>query len=285
MPNRLADESSPYLRQHQDNPVDWYPWGDEAFEFARRADKPVLLSAGFCMGQGTRGPILDLMFLDPEGEVERIEVRVSVQLTLAGTGVAESEVGGLKQGVESAIRGYLDKLAPGAKARRAQLSSLVLADNRIVDCVISLLPGDQPAVAELSLSANQVIDTITPFDFPLIESEELPAPLARSVSVNAIVPYIPVAGVTEQEARDALQLAFDSFISTRSAGNLITVDELAAVLRDDSRYALVRADMIVTVEVEETFLQLTDGLGSFNPEADDSLGKGNVSFELREGGI
>jgi uncharacterized protein YyaL (SSP411 family) len=47
MPNRLADESSPYLRQHQDNPVDWYPWGDEAFELARRVDKPVLLSVGY----------------------------------------------------------------------------------------------------------------------------------------------------------------------------------------------------------------------------------------------
>jgi uncharacterized phage protein gp47/JayE len=219
------------------------------------------------------------------GEAERIEVRVSVQLTLAGTGVAESEIGGLKQGVESAISGYLNKLAPGSKARRAQMASLVLADNRIVDCVISLLPGDQPAVAELNLSANQVVDTITPFDFPLIESEALPAPLARSVTVDAIVPYIPVAGVTEQEARDALNLAFDSFISTRSASNVITVDELAAALRDDSRYALVRADVIVTVEVEETFLQLTDGLGSFIPEADDSISKGDVSFELREGGI
>ncbi len=103
--------------------------------------------------------------------------------------------------------------------------------------------------------------------------------------MDAIVPYIPAGGVTEQEARDALQLAFDSFITTRSAGNVITVDELAAALRDDSRYALVREDMIVTVEVEETFLQLTDGLGSFKPEADDNISTGDVSFELKEGGI
>ena len=45
--NRLADETSPYLRQHADNPVDWYPWGDEAFTAARRDDKPVLLSVGY----------------------------------------------------------------------------------------------------------------------------------------------------------------------------------------------------------------------------------------------
>jgi uncharacterized protein YyaL (SSP411 family) len=47
MPNRLADETSPYLLQHKDNPVDWYPWGPEAFDKARAEDKPVLLSVGY----------------------------------------------------------------------------------------------------------------------------------------------------------------------------------------------------------------------------------------------
>ena len=47
MPNRLAQESSPYLLQHKDNPVDWYPWGEEAFEKARSEDKPIFLSIGY----------------------------------------------------------------------------------------------------------------------------------------------------------------------------------------------------------------------------------------------
>ena len=47
MPNRLARESSPYLRQHAHNPVEWYPWGDEALAAARRDDKPILLSIGY----------------------------------------------------------------------------------------------------------------------------------------------------------------------------------------------------------------------------------------------
>ncbi len=47
MPNRLSEESSPYLQQHADNPVDWFPWGEEAFEEARRTGKPVLLSVGY----------------------------------------------------------------------------------------------------------------------------------------------------------------------------------------------------------------------------------------------
>ena len=45
--NRLAEETSPYLRQHRDNPVDWYPWGEEAFARARAEDKPILLSVGY----------------------------------------------------------------------------------------------------------------------------------------------------------------------------------------------------------------------------------------------
>ena len=47
MPNRLAQETSPYLLQHADNPVDWYPWGSEAFSTARESGKPVLLSIGY----------------------------------------------------------------------------------------------------------------------------------------------------------------------------------------------------------------------------------------------
>lgn len=47
MPNRLAKETSPYLLQHKDNPVDWYPWGDEALSRARAENKPILLSIGY----------------------------------------------------------------------------------------------------------------------------------------------------------------------------------------------------------------------------------------------
>src|SRR5436190_5646598 len=47
MANRLAEETSPYLLQHAENPVDWYPWGAEALERAKQEDKPILLSIGY----------------------------------------------------------------------------------------------------------------------------------------------------------------------------------------------------------------------------------------------
>ena len=45
--NRLAQEKSPYLLQHANNPVDWYPWGEEAFAKAKALDRPVFLSIGY----------------------------------------------------------------------------------------------------------------------------------------------------------------------------------------------------------------------------------------------
>src|SRR4051812_9558270 len=45
--NRLAKEKSPYLLQHAHNPVDWYPWGDEAFAKAMKENKPIFLSVGY----------------------------------------------------------------------------------------------------------------------------------------------------------------------------------------------------------------------------------------------
>jgi len=47
IPNRLIREKSPYLLQHAFNPVDWFPWGEEALEKARFCDKPVFISIGY----------------------------------------------------------------------------------------------------------------------------------------------------------------------------------------------------------------------------------------------
>ena len=47
IPNRLIEEKSPYLLQHAYNPVQWFPWGTEAFDKAKKEDKPVFLSIGY----------------------------------------------------------------------------------------------------------------------------------------------------------------------------------------------------------------------------------------------
>jgi len=50
--NRLITEASPYLRQHAENPVEWYPWGEEALSRAKAEDKPILLSIGYSAATG-----------------------------------------------------------------------------------------------------------------------------------------------------------------------------------------------------------------------------------------
>ena len=47
IPNRLTKEKSPYLLQHANNPVDWFPWGEEAFKAAKAENKPIFLSIGY----------------------------------------------------------------------------------------------------------------------------------------------------------------------------------------------------------------------------------------------
>jgi uncharacterized protein YyaL (SSP411 family) len=54
-PNRLAGATSPYLLQHAHNPVDWYPWGEDALARARAEDKPILLSIGYSACQPATG--------------------------------------------------------------------------------------------------------------------------------------------------------------------------------------------------------------------------------------
>jgi uncharacterized protein len=77
--NRLAGETSPYLQQHKDNPVDWYPWGDEAFARARADDKPILLSVGYSSCHWCH-VMAHESFEDPEVAAAMNELFVSVKV-------------------------------------------------------------------------------------------------------------------------------------------------------------------------------------------------------------
>jgi uncharacterized protein YyaL (SSP411 family) len=77
--NRLIHEKSPYLLQHADNPVDWYPWGEEAFEKARREGKPVFLSIGYSTCHWCH-VMAHESFKDPEVGRRMNEVFVSIKV-------------------------------------------------------------------------------------------------------------------------------------------------------------------------------------------------------------
>ncbi len=77
--NRLADETSPYLRQHADNPVDWYPWGAEALERARVEDKPLFVSIGYASCHWCH-VMAHESFEDPEVAAELARSFISVKV-------------------------------------------------------------------------------------------------------------------------------------------------------------------------------------------------------------
>jgi uncharacterized protein YyaL (SSP411 family) len=77
--NRLARETSPYLQQHAHNPVDWYPWGPEALELARRTDRPILLSIGYSACHWCH-VMAHESFEDPETAAVMNELFVNIKL-------------------------------------------------------------------------------------------------------------------------------------------------------------------------------------------------------------
>ncbi|HEY1178242.1 MAG TPA: hypothetical protein VGF17_18965, partial [Phytomonospora sp.] len=91
------------------------------------------------------------------------------------------------------------------------------------------------------------------------------------------------AGVTAAEAEAALTGAFDAHLATLAPDRPLTVDGLLAAVRDDTRYAVVRPEVTVTVTDADRFLQLTDGQGSFAPQTGQAVARGTLTLDVREG--
>ncbi len=218
-------------------------------------------------------------------EAGTLRASVQCQLTLAGASLSAAELQSVTGGVEERLFGYLSKIAPGGAVRRSKLAQLAMSDDRIVDAKVLLTPDGQEAVEELTLGSGIALDPVRPFAFPPPVFEQAGAAQPATSTVSATLPVQLVAGVTLAEASSAIQLALDGLLASRRPDAPLTVDALAAAIRDDTRFALVRADVIVTVEGGGRFLQLTDGLGSYAPATNETLAKGNVDIQAREGGV
>lgn len=218
------------------------------------------------------------------GEAARLPVTVRCELTLAGASMAASALNALTRSVEARVADYLGKVPPGGVVRRAKVTQAAMGDDRVVDARILITPEGQSAVEEIQLGSGVVLDVARPFTFAT--SLELAAAAgATTATVNATVPIHLAAGVTLTQATEAITVALTSFLASRRADAPLTVDALAAAIRDDSRFALVRGDVIVAVEGGGRFLQLTDGLGTYAPATNETLQKGVIDIQPREGGI
>jgi hypothetical protein len=191
----------------------------------------------------------------------------------------------VQEGVESRVSEYLSSLPPGGVARRAKILQAAMQDDRVVDAAIRLVPAGQEPVEELTLPSGHVMQVAHPFTFTAPVFEDAAAAPATTSTVGATLPIHLAPGVTLQQASDAIIAALTAHLSTRRADAPLTVDGLAAAIRDDTRFALVRADVVVTVEGAAAFAQLTDGVGQYVPASNETLVKGAIDVQPREGGV
>lgn len=207
-----------------------------------------------------------------------------VALTLAGTGVAGAELSALQAACAERLRAFLRAVPPGGTVRRAQLAALALEDERIVDAGVEVRPQGRPPAESLELASGEVLE-VGDIGFAPVETEAAAPPGATTSTVAALLPVHLLPGITGSSAGAAINAALDAHLATRAPGASLTVDGVAAAIRDDSRYALVRAQTQVTVEADGRFLQLTDGVGSYEPAPGEALQRGTVSVDVREGAV
>lgn len=208
---------------------------------------------------------------------------VSVSLTLSGPGVATAELGALQEGVEERVAEHISGVPPGGTLRQAQLSSAALSDARIVDASFELSLGGPPA-ASVTAPAGTVLAPVQPFTFT-VTNETGAAATGGTIHLDALVPVHLLAGVAAAEAQAAIDAAAASYVNRLTGGATITADGLIAELRDDTRYQIVRRDVVVTLEAGDRFLQLADGVGAHPVGPSDRVALRTVSVDVREGRV
>ncbi len=207
-----------------------------------------------------------------QGAAARRAVHVTIELVLAGVGVSGAELDDVVDGVEERVAARLSDVAPGGTIRTNGLVAAALEDARVADVGLAFHDDDGAELDPLVLGAGEVLDVVRPFDVPTPVSEETAdVVVATTADVDAILPVVPEVGITLAEVRSVVEPALVSHLEGRSPTAPLTVDGIAAAIRDDTRFALERADVTVTVEHQGRFLQLTDDGGSYVPGVAESL--------------
>lgn len=218
------------------------------------------------------------------GAALRRRVNIRIQMTLAGAGVGGAELTAIRTELESRLVPALNATPPGGTVRQAKLVSLAMEDPRIIDAKVLLAPEGGEETESLTLNSAEVLEVLQPFAFDQPLTEQVVTTLT-DVFVSAILPVHLTPGTTLTEVQTAIDNAFTSHLVTRAADAPLTLDGIAAAIRDDSRFALVRSEAIVTVESGDRFFQLTDGVGMYAPAPHETLKKQALDVAVREGGV
>jgi len=210
-----------------------------------------------------------------------LAVRVLVKLTLAGAGVPSSQLASVTDPIGAALRDYLNGLAPGSTARKSKMQALALGDARVHDATVVLQPTGGAETEELVLAPGQAI-AVTSVEFPAPAAERAPAITAK---VSVILPLHLIGVTTEADATDALTKSVAAYVAKGAPDLPLSVDGLLGAVRDDTRFAIIRAEAVLTVEKGDRFSQLVDGSGSYTPSPNEGLVVGNVGVQVRPGTV
>jgi hypothetical protein len=210
-----------------------------------------------------------------------LSVRLTVKLTLAGTGLPAAQMASVTDPIAAALKDYLGGLAPGATARRSKLQALALGDGRVHDATVILQPAGGTETEELVLQPGQAI-TVTGVEFTAPQAESAPAITAK---VSVIIPVHLVGGTTEADATDTLGKSVAAYVAKGAPDVPLSVDGLVGATRDDGRFAIVRGEVVLTVEKGDRFFQLVDRSGSYTPSPGEGLVVGDVGVQVRTGSV
>ncbi|WOD39722.1 baseplate J/gp47 family protein [Nodosilinea sp. E11] len=218
---------------------------------------------------------------------KRLDVRVE-KLVLAGSSLPAAEQTSVVETLKQRLLGYFSQIAPGGQIRRAQLLAIALSDARIVDATLRLVPEGGTAVDDLTLGSGEVLEvTSDRIQIQTIKYERAAAATAATTTtVSIVLPVHLLPGVTVANATTAINAAVTSHVQGRNANAPLTVDGLAATIRDESRFALIRHEATITLETaDRRFLQLRDGVGEYRPAPVETLQIDAIEIDVREGQV
>jgi uncharacterized phage protein gp47/JayE len=202
------------------------------------------------------------------GKATAADLAAKVQLTLAGSQIAQADLTALRKQVKDTLVAEIGKRGVGEKIRVKPLGAALLKDERIVDATLLIGAKDAPAPSTstdfepppgtaVQLDAANITFDAETFDQPLPAGETI------SVDVSADVTVSLESGVTLDQAKTLITNKLKSFFGTVTADTSIDNNVILNALRDDANYAIDPLKLQVTLTAAQQFAQISQGSASF----------------------
>ncbi|HEX8001079.1 MAG TPA: hypothetical protein VF519_00120 [Mycobacteriales bacterium] len=221
--------------------------------------------------------------LDASATPRRVDADVAV-VVAGGTPPSPAEAKAISDGAAERVRAVLAAVPPGGKVRRAQLVTAVLQDARLVDASVTLTPQGGAAAEEYQVPDGGVLEPGT-VAVTKLDTEIAAGTVSTTSRVDVMLPVHLVSGVTRADAEAAATSRLDGYLATVAPDKPLTADALLSAVADNTRYGAVRAETVVTVSAGDRFLQLTDGQGTYQPLPGETMARGTLSFDVRDGTV